>query len=83
MSRPEPSFEALPTIAQTDTLGDWIDVQVEDRIDQLAREFLGDSRLWRYIAAANPQITDTRVLPVGGRIFIPSLQTISALLEQT
>lgn len=81
MERTEPEYTSLPVIPQDAELGDWVEVYAGDRIDNLARELLGDSRYWRFLAAANPQVADFLKLPPGERIFVPTLQTLDALLE--
>jgi hypothetical protein len=52
-----------------------------ERIDRLAFNYLGDSRLWWVIAELNPkEIPDTLKLQVGTYIKIPTLETIQSLL---
>jgi hypothetical protein len=41
-----------------------------DRIDRLAFEFLGDSRLWNILAEMNPEV-DPQFIPAGVRLRIP------------
>lgn len=44
-----------------------------DRIDLLADQFYGDSRLWWHIADANPEILSWETLTPGQIIRIPSV----------
>lgn len=43
-----------------------------DRIDLLAAEFLGDSRLWPYIADINPEV-DPLILVPGTTLMVPRM----------
>lgn len=45
-----------------------------DRIDLLAFEFLGDSRLWNIVAEMNPGV-DPQFIPAGTRIKLPRMET--------
>lgn len=44
-----------------------------DRIDRLAFEFLGDSRLWNILAEMNPDV-DPQFLPSGVKLRIPRVE---------
>ena len=55
-------------------------VETGDRIDNLAFDFLNDTRLWWVIADMNPLlIKDTNILPVGEYIKIPTLDILEEL----
>ena len=56
-------------------LGEQYTVQQGDRIDVLAFEMLGDSRLWWLLADLNSElVSDPQVLVPGTLIFIPNLE---------
>jgi hypothetical protein len=44
-----------------------------ERLDLLAEQFYGDTRLWWHIADANPEVMDWTVLTPGQIIRIPSV----------
>lgn len=50
----------------------YIDVSVNDRLDLLAQDFYGDSKLWWVIAMANDLPGDSLFPPVGFQIRVPS-----------
>ncbi|WP_114906785.1 LysM peptidoglycan-binding domain-containing protein [Ornithinimicrobium murale] len=56
---------------QVDTNYDTVTVQEGDTLSGLAREHLGDGRLWPQIAQANPDITDPDVIHPGDELAIP------------
>ena len=59
----------------------WYQVKESDRLDQIAFEYLGDSRLWWVIADLNPEeIPDTLMLPTGQYIKLPQISQIDRLL---
>lgn len=56
-------------------------IEQNDRIDQLAFDLLGDTRLWWVLADVNRDvITDPHKLPAGQSIEVPSLDFISRLV---
>jgi len=50
----------------------YIDVSINDRLDLLAQDFYGDSKLWWVIAMANDLPGDSLFPPVGFQIRVPS-----------
>lgn len=44
----------------------------KDRLDRLAKEFLGDSNKWYLIMDYNPELPNPYAIPVGTTIRIPS-----------
>lgn len=58
----------------------WYSLQERDRLDQVAFDYLGDSRLWWVVADLNSDILkDTLELPVGTLIRLPNLDVLEEL----
>ena len=50
----------------------YIDVSINDRLDLLAQDFYGDSKLWWVIAMANDLPGDSVFPPLGFQLRIPN-----------
>lgn len=59
-------------LVETDQFVEYI-VHDGDRIDLLAFEFIGDSRMWNIIAEMNPEV-DPQFLPPGFRLKLPRVE---------
>jgi nucleoid-associated protein YgaU len=58
----------------------WYDIEELDRLDLIAFEYLGDSRLWWVIADLNfDLIKDTQILHPGVKIRLPNAAALEEL----
>jgi hypothetical protein len=52
-----------------------------ERLDKLAQQFYGDTTAWPVIAAANPTLKGTLVVPINTRLRIPAANRVQQFLN--